>query len=63
MARPKSDPMPEVTIGRERPFYSVIVGDEVLVDLARGVVPAVLREEATKLQRWKTSLTPERKAS
>lgn len=55
--------MPEVTIGRERPFYSVIVGDEVLVDLARGVVPAVLREEATKLQRWKTSLTPERKAS
>lgn len=61
--RQKPEPIPEFVIGRERPLYSAILGDEIMVDLARGVVPAVLQEAATKLQRWKVSLTPQRKAS
>jgi hypothetical protein len=52
--RQEVEPMPEVTIGRERPFYSAILGDEIIEALALGVVPAVLQAEAVKLLRWKT---------
>jgi hypothetical protein len=41
--RQEVEPMPEVTIGRERPFYSAILGDEIIEALALGVVPANCR--------------------